>query len=111
MSSKLNIDKFRNDYGGFTGEDGCYYKEEVAFYHIGIFGFCWCGNPKENLAFIRDGLRYVKMGKYDVNELAMQFFFYWADTAGLIDHSLMLPGWLTKKGEEVLEDLLQMDLE
>lgn len=105
MSYKLNIDRFRNDCGGFIDEDGCHYENEVDFYQTGVFGFCGCGNPKENLAFIRDGLRYVKncmelerwvddlaaWGKDYVNELVKQFFFYWANTAGLTEHGSMIP--------------------
>lgn len=46
------------------------------------------------------------------NEASAQFFFYWADRAGLTEHGTAIPGWLTEKGETVLaelEEILKME--
>ena len=122
----MYIDKYKKD-DGYYDEDDCYYETAKDFIQTKILGFCGCGRPEDNLEYIRDGLahinaprsknmtheqhsewfkKWVKRG-HEIfgNELSRYFFFYWCDKEGLTEHGSSIPGWLTPKGEELLEDL------
>jgi len=122
-TDELSIDKYRNEDDTYTDENECTHDSAVDFYQCHVFDFCGCGCPEKNLALIRDGLQYIKNGAYDEtdpdwykkwqkkgwnifgNEQSRYFFFYWADKEGLTEHGGSVPGWLTDKGQEALEDL------
>lgn len=86
-----------------------------------------CGNADRNLAYIRDGLKFISEKKrHDEDwkqfvvrleieavkifgsEEARYFFYYFCDHNELIEHGTCVPGWLTKKGIEYLEDLIEI---
>ena len=94
---------------------------------IGVFGFCGCGLPDENVKLIVDGLRLLKessdrgaeerkkipheewypdwdkrMNSVFESEASKYFFYYWCDKEELTEHGGSVPGWLTDKGVEVL---------
>lgn len=127
----MHIDRFKNDDidGGYIDESGCHYDDAESFYQNGIFKMCGCGRAEDNLAYIRDGLQHIADYEeidglddmqYDAwlragievfgNELSRYFFFYWLDSIELTEHGSSIPGWLTEKGKQVLEDLKEMDL-
>lgn len=116
----LSIIKYKNDDGdGYTYTDECYYETATDLIATGILGFCGCGCPEEALVFIRDILQFIKQ---KINEpwseklenkekelfpyLGMNYFiYYWLDNKELTEHGSSVPGWLTKKGEQLLKDL------
>lgn len=134
----MHIDRYKNpdgDVGGFLMPgDCCHYDDERSLITTGLLGFCGCGRPEENLAFIRDGLQHIdeaisaspdpwkdrpawdawfaghKAREIEIfgNERAAYFFFYWADKNGLTDHGGSVPGWLSDKGRELIEDLQEL---
>lgn len=107
----------------------------ISFIQRGILKFCGCGMPGSNLAYIRDRMRALKK-RHDENQFAFEklhgynadrwqkntdaiyalfpdqqsayFFFYWMDSVGLEEHGGSVPGWLTDKGVELLEDLEEL---
>lgn len=107
--------------GWFKGPDGCDYEDLESLIQCGIFEFCVCGNPDDNLAFIMAGLEHIESLKADVwtdkktyddwaaeglllfgSENARRFFFYWCDKAGLTEHGGSIPGWLDDHGYHAL---------
>ena len=122
----MHIDKFKKD-DGFYDEDDVFYGPAEDFIQSKIFGFCGCGDPEENLKFILAGLSHIndkrpKNLDFDVwwkqwikrgheifgNERSRQFFFYWADKEGFTEHGGCVPGWLTEKGKNILEDITEL---
>ena len=123
--SNLHIDKKLKN-GVYVSDDECQYDTASEYYQCEFFGLCGCGMPDENLEYIRDGLSLIdkriktEMTLEEVraqeiavfgNKNAAYFFYYWADKSELTEHGSSVPGWLTDKGEEVLEDLIQITKE
>ena len=132
----MHIDQFKKrEDVGYTDEDGCYYENAVEFIQMGLFEFCECGNPEENLMYIRDALELIdyrvraledinsyNSKEWDVcctlieqkeievfgSESAAQFMYYWLHHEGLTEHGCSIPGWLTDKGKTLLADLNEM---
>ncbi len=98
-----------------------------------VLGFCACGMPDENLAYVRDGLAHIaedgpnpqgdsaaweawlrehreRGAQLFGNERAERFFYYWADKEELSEHGGCVPGWLTEKGLAMLADLRALQL-
>jgi len=113
---------FKN--GEYITPDECHYDNEEELLQCGVFGFCGCGLPEDNLKYIRDGLHHINNLRLQVhtkkctfenwkkdgieifgNKSAEYFFYYWADTQELSEHGGSVPGWLTEKGEQILNDL------
>lgn len=125
----MHIDKYKTA-DGYEDDEGCFHDSAVSFYQSYFFGFCGCGCSENNIRYIRDGLQYIEALMHGPNDreerhkwwVAMQvkgdgifgnerskyFFYYWADTKGLTEHGGAVPGWLTNKGEMVLQDLVQI---
>ena len=123
--SNLHIDKKLKN-GVYICDDGCQYDTASEYYQCEFFGLCGCGKPDENLEYIKDGLtlidnrmkRKISYEEMKAQEIAVfgskkaaYFFYYWADKTELTEHGSSVPGWLTDKGEEVLEDLTQITKE
>jgi len=100
--------------------------ELIDIIHINFFGFCGCGCPEEPIILVRDAMRYIKKCKLlewnkdstytyeDWNTEGDQLFhtqairyfmFYWLDKEEFTEHGGSVPGWLTDKGEDLLEIL------
>lgn len=108
--------------GGSYELDEVEYETAVDVLHQGVLEFCGCGAPRDNLAWIADGLRIVldygspalpyeqwkkKALDWAGNEDSLQFFFYWADSMGLTEHGGCIPGWLDAPGKGLLADIEQ----
>ena len=117
----MYIDKYKKDDGYYYDDNKSCYEDAETFYRVGVFGFCSCGFPKENLRYIRDGLAHIDV-EYDRrdnfydrwkregleifgNEKSEYFFYYWCDIQKLTEHGACVPGWLSKKGKRILADL------
>lgn len=119
----MNIDKFKKE-GGYYDEDGVFHEDAESFLQTKILGFCGCGNPELSLKHTQTALRQV----YNLKELVWEkkqtfkdwdaesekllggeasayFMWYWLDTKELTEHGGSVPGWLSTKGYELLEDL------
>jgi hypothetical protein len=127
IGEKMNIEKFKKvDDGCYYDESECCYENAVDFIQSSLFGFCGCGDPDENLIYIRDSLRLFRDFPYDAkqenwesyykryreavdkqfgSEKSEYFMWYWLDSKGYTEHGGCLPGWLTESGKELLEDL------
>lgn len=121
----MNIDKYKKtDENGFTAyydeNDTCYMSAEQ-FLQIKILDFCFCGDPESNLKYVGKALQVIdksrgKGYKYFVkladelfrNSRAAYFMFYFLDSKELTEHGSSLSGWLTQKGKEFLEDVIEL---
>jgi len=106
--------------------DGCHHETAESLIQTGIMGFCGCGDPEGNLEYVRRGLEHIESkdqpdsndrAAWDVwwrghqndeisifgNSQSAYFFYYWADNLKLTEHGGSVPGWLTEKGNIVLE--------
>jgi hypothetical protein len=124
----MHIDKFKKR-DGYYDDEGCFYENAIDFMQVGVFGFCGCGSPKDNLIYIRDSMRLLrdfcfaehdeKAEKYDafynryraavdahfVSRGAEEFMWYWLSKCSYTIHGSSVPGFLSKLGEKILEDL------
>lgn len=121
------FEKYREkDTEGYTDEDGCYHETLNDFITVGVLGFYGCGMPEEAMKFVRNGLEYIQWRiKSEVpfsekekkekevfgNQQIAYFFYYWADKERLTEHGGSVPGWLDKKGEQLLEALQALNLD
>lgn len=122
------IKQYEKD-GGYEYE-GVYYQSSEDLLQTGFLGFCGCGSPDDNLMYVLGGLslinetykkdkddRYAFSVWYEDHQKKVNdhfksrdgayFFYYWADKEGYTDHGGSVPGWLTDKGEELLEILIE----
>ena len=129
----MHIDKYKSN-DGYIDESGCNYDNAIDFIQTHIFGFCGCGCPDDNLIYVRDSLRllakfrfsyhdekekwedFYKMYRLSVDNHfkssgAEYFMWYWLDNKGYTEHGGSVPGWITSKGEELLQDLEEITQE
>lgn len=120
------IKQFADPEGGYTFEE-CYFNDAKDLIQTGVLGFCGCGNLEENLLFVRDALalietrRKIAPSSYaDVvakeielfgNKRSRDFVYYSLDKLGLTEHGGAIPGWLTEKGKQLLDDLNRLSPE
>lgn len=125
----MTIDKFRQLDGSYIDEEGVTWVDTTSFFQCKILGLCGCGLPEQNLLYIRDVLRHInrlkefheKQISYDEwkaagrqimhTEQIEYFTYYVLDSLGLTEHGGSVPGWLTKKGEDLLSDLEEYEPE
>lgn len=119
----MHIDKYKKEVG-YEDPDGCFHEDAESFLQTYSLGFCGCGRPEDSLAYVRDVLQHIdnlkqlvweKKQTYEewtaagkklfASDGAEYFAFYVMDTKGLTEHGGSVPGWLTDKGREMLEDL------
>ena len=103
------------DDGLILSESGCEYESLQDFIHTDILGFCGCGMAEDvdklvyailTLLNIKDSLtfkEYIAKLEEDLPTDALQYFmFYWLDSKGFTEHGGSVPGWLSDKGQELL---------
>lgn len=108
--------------GGFEDAEGCWHDDADSLLQTGIFKFCGCGRPEDNLDYILGGLELIAEKPpqgYDAfsawfdkhqervrahfgSMKAAYFFYYWADKEDLTEHGGSVPGWLTDKGHDLM---------
>ena len=120
------IDKFKKK-DGYYDQDGCYYEDAESFIATGVLGFCGCGMPDVALEYVRKALQIVddlkqlvyekkltyeqweeRKKKVFANKGAEYFMWYFLNNKELTEHGVSVPGWLTKKGIELLADLTEL---
>lgn len=112
-----------------VGPDGCHWDDEFSYVMGALLRFCGCGRNEDAAAYIRDGLALIaerfatdeatfdydtykaKMDKQWPDSGARYFFWYWCDAEELTEHGGQVPGWLTPKGEAVLDFLKEQELD
>lgn len=118
----MHIDKHKKE-DHYEDSNAYYYKDGIEFIQGGLLGFCGCGDPESNLNYLREVLSYIDLrvgfrtseeklkeikAALFPEERAMDFIFYVLDEMGLVEHGSCLPGWLSPKGRELLEDLEEL---
>lgn len=118
----MHIDKFRNESGGYESPEGVFYEDAIAYIQNEVLGHCGCGIPEDSLRYIRDVLRalnvplgqavdYKAMAKFFGGNAGLEYTIYYMLTKlDLLEHGGSVPGWLTRKGVELLEDLEELNL-
>jgi hypothetical protein len=91
----------------YKDEEGIIHQSKTDYLATEGFGFCACGDPGDNLLYIKEILE--KLDKNDWGEYEdrhYMFAVYCLDRFGLTEHgSTVRCSWLTDKGREVLEDI------
>ncbi len=118
----MHIDERLKD-GMYVDPDGCHWADAESYLQGYSLGFCCCGTPEHSLGLVRDVLRTVSnlnvlvreksqtweewklAGEQICSEREMDFVFYFLDAKKLTEHGGSIPGWLTPKGEQLLQDL------
>lgn len=115
------IAKYKVD-EGYKDEDGVFYEDAIDFLQDKVLGFCCCGCPAYSVALVMRGLQFIKDRKDIKHHEEIQaseietfgslevayFFYYVMDKLELTEHSGSVPGWLSEKGEMVLNDMLSI---
>ncbi len=110
----------------YLDQEGISYFDIADFILTGCFDFCACGSPMEAIKFIKEGLEYIDWRSQEIKAYSGEqykeawarikeqegvkfaslggatFFYYWATNENLIEHGGSVPGWLTPKGEKVI---------
>lgn len=120
----MYTNKFRQPSGEYIGEDKCNYESALDLLCTDTFKFCGCGHPESALQYMRDVMSHINRLKEEVwenkityeqwnqggkkifsNDGAEYFAYYILDNLELTEHGGLVPGWLSEKGLEVLEEL------
>lgn len=115
----MHVDKYKQPDEGYLDPDGCWHEDAEDVIRIGILKQCGCGNGWASMTYIRDILRLIRGrdGSDEGYKRCDDFFhsegekytmYYLLDDLGLTDHGTSVPGWLSEKGVEVLEDLEEL---
>lgn len=119
----MHIDKYKRG-DGYEAPNGSFYECAEDFLQSHVLGFCNCGRPEESLRYVRDALQHIDNLKQLVwekkqtheeweadgkkvfaNAGAEYFAYYVLSEKGFEEHGGSVPGWLTDKGRELLDDL------
>lgn len=117
----------KNECGMYVGENGCSYEDGETAIHEGVFGFCGCGEPWVNLKNVCSYLSLVQVSRQisyeEIDKVCENLWgksgrdlflilAYVCDKAGLTEHgSSVNRSWLNEKGEMILHDLKNMELD
>lgn len=122
----MHIDKYETTVGEYIDPTGCAWESAEDFLQGYVLGFCCCGQPDANLKFIAQVLKHINELKTEVwsknisfedwqfqgstiaSENALYFAYYFLDQKELTEHGGSVPGWLTDKGIEFMEDVNEL---
>lgn len=121
-------DKYLCD-GKYSTDGKIKYCDPLEFIMHEIFKWCGCGLSENALNYVyMHMLPFLRLQDYEYNtvysikrtksayeniynsfkndiEGADYFFWYWLDNLGLTEHGGSIPGWLTEKGYELIQEL------
>ena len=123
----MHIDKYLTgetcmDEPEYKDEEGISYAGAEDFLQTKILNFCCCGRPFENIKYVGKILRYIhdlkekvwngkisyeaweEEGKKIGSVESLYFAYYYLTEIDLLEHGGSVPGWLTAKGIEFMED-------
>jgi len=128
----MNIDKYKTgdmcmDEPEYKDEDGVSYPGAEDFLQTKILGFCGCGYGFRNIKYVGKILRHIhnlkekvwtdkisygeweKEGEKIGSDEALYFAYYYLNEIDLLEHGGSVPGWLTSKGIEFMEDAEEIE--
>jgi hypothetical protein len=105
---------------GFIDQDGCFWQTKSDYMNIGVLPSCGCGDPASIGKYVKEMLLkhvhqtgskdYSHNDRTSYDDLPVMFFLSWADSEGYIEHgSTIRCSWMTKKGDELLRDLTEIE--
>ena len=128
----MHIDKYKQPDGWYKDEDGTDYETAVDFLSSKL-DFCGCGMPEQAIKYVARVLRliydhterdsgtegvvawskesYDRMCSFAKTDGERYFVWYVLDSKELIEHGGSVPGWLTGKGLEFMEDVESLNIE
>lgn len=100
---------------------GAEYRDDIEDVLCHVFNFCGCGMPQEAFKYILGAIQRIHDVKEDgfseeSNDRLRNYFqsdgeaytlYYMLDNLEITEHGASVPGWLTEKGELILEDLVK----
>lgn len=107
-------------HGDYIDEGGVSWSSLESYLQGSVLGFCCCGVPDYSLEVVFKALFYLNeyrenrvdyntfnknCNEYFGNDKIKYFVWYTIDEMGLTEHGGSVPGWLTKKGKNLLLDL------
>lgn len=117
----MHIDKFLQEDGWYKDSEGISYEyADQAIKGIYELGWCGCGDPDSALEYLAKSLQLIKLlreddlkwtdwkievDKHHKNDGECYFVWYFLDHKGFTEHGGSVPGWLSQKGKELLEDI------
>ena len=113
----MHIDQYKTADGDYLYEE-CTFDtaEDLLRYQV---GYCGCGDPESALKYLARVLdfvnRYLDVGADDGTEAelfpvegSIWHTYYMLDDKELTEHGSSVPGWLTDKGRELMEDIQEL---
>ena len=111
----MHIDKFKENSGWYVDPKGCHWETAEDFLQGYVVGHCCCGTPEISLAYLRDVMALLR-DKVDYDTRQAYFgsegeqytIYYMLDKLEFTEHGSSVPGWLTEKGKEFLDDVEEL---
>ena len=130
----MHLDEWKQKDGSYIDQNEVHHDNAQDFI-MAMLGFCGCGRPEDALKFLRDSLKSIDFHTVMITrslsegfgvsnieycqwkDLVMQLFcnegiayftYYVLEEKGLTEHGVGVPGWLTKEGKYLLEDLNEL---
>lgn len=93
--------------------DHCNYENPTEAIVEGIFSFCGCGYPISVLYALKEEMEIIKSEDIDklkrsdsiIDEGHRHIIWYLLDSRNFTEHGGCVPGWLTDRGEGLLNDI------
>ena len=118
------FDQYKADGGFKYGPDDVFHEEEIDVVLGGMLGFCGCGMPDEAAAFLfkllsmldqRSAIDYkerfnIRDGLFSGEHKngTAYLLYYFLDKEEITEHGGSVPGWLTEKGQMILDHLKEI---
>lgn len=116
----MHIDKYKDPDGGYTDEEGVFWEDAESFLQGYVLGFCCCDDPEANLKYVATILQHIDArsntsyllwllsGAFIASANSLRFAYYVLNEKRLTEHGGRVPGWITEKGREFLEDVAEL---
>ncbi len=125
----MHIDKYKDkdqheEENYYTDKNGYAWDGQQDFLQGGILGFCCCGIPNQNLKYVGKALRLlsnlsnqlISYEEFNEQQLSLfgsregaYFMWYFLSSKDLTEHGGSVPGWLSKEGIELMEDIESLE--
>lgn len=116
----MNIDKFKTPDGDYLDAEGTTF-DTAEDLLCNMVGYCGCGDPEAALKYLAKVLHYISI-RFNIDPTeseklesllfpvpgSMWHTYYMLDDKELTEHGSSVPGWLTDKGREIMEDIQEL---